>query len=174
MTLGGFCTSRRYRNCTMSKKSSPQSGRNTTTQNDTPPRSLPQTPSTSDDPNSESDSLLQIAQREIHSNPTTTTNDSSSSVTETSRISYDVVSTASSTVISLERRQRLLERQRSLDSLLTEALRISEQALTDMRRRNEQQRETSVTWYLRQTSYTNGSDDDDESNTPESSPRNLN
>jgi hypothetical protein len=157
----------------MSKKSSPQSERNTTTQNDTPPRLTLQNPSMSDNPNSESDNSSNIVQRELDSNPAPTATTNSSSLTQASLISQTLVTTTNRTV-SLETRQRLLERQRSLDSLLTEALRISEQALTELRRRNEYQRATTVTLYSRQSSYNNGSDDDDESNTPESSSRNSN
>ncbi len=112
----------------MSKNNSPQSGRNTTTQNDTSSR-LPAAPrNPNNDHHDHTQNRIQQEQPDItptdHSNST----DPSRTLTQISLIVLPVDS--DSTTI---RRERLIVRQRSLNSILDEAISISEEMLSEIR-----------------------------------------
>jgi hypothetical protein len=147
-------------------------------QNDAPSRLSSRNRSLSDNPNNERSMSRNEIQRAQDSNTTDTRTDQPSAFAQNALIyqNTDTISNTSAYSIRLEVRRRYLERQRSLDSLLTEALRISEEALAEMRCGSElQQAVTSTTQISRHSSHNNSSDNDGgHSNTNESSPRSLN
>ena len=142
----------------MRKNSLPQPRRSTALYNGAPPRLSSRNPPMADVPNNEQDAANNAIQREQDPNASDTTTDQSSALIQSASISRNISTTTN--VITTEIRRRYLERQRSLDSLLTEALRISNEALTEMRRGSDQQVDASTTRLSRLSSRDYSSDHD--------------
>ena len=155
----------------MSKKTIPQPDRNTTPQNGAPPRISPR--NSADSSNRERNNSQDEIQLGQDPNATAALSSQFNALTQNPLMPQSTGISTNRIVCSnsSEIRRLCLERQRSLDSLLTEALRISQEALTEMRRGSDPHTETLQTRYSRQSSHNTSSDNDDaESNGSESPP----
>jgi hypothetical protein len=125
----------------MRKENLPQPRGRTTAQNDASEMS-----SSQNSRNNEQDNAYDSTQLEQENNATATTTDHSNALIPSLLISqiHSRTNNCAEDYISLEmRRQHEEQRRISLDSFLTEAIRISEEALAEMRYRSNMQATTS-------------------------------
>jgi hypothetical protein len=150
----------------MNKESNLQPNGNSAASNDVSQRQSSQnSPSVSDDSNNEQG----ISQRGQVQEPNVTTDSTADrwdTLLQCSLISQNDLSSTNIERNRFEMGRRNVELDRSLHSFITEAIQISEEALTEMRGQSDQQVVSSTTQISRQESF--GSDiDRDESNTSE-------